>query len=124
MPENESVQDLWRGWRAERQRLVAPTLLRYEVTNAVHRLGLANPAECPGLRRGMESVVALPIELYGDPWLPIDALEFAERFHMQAAYDAHYLALAQRLGCQLWTADRRLFNSVGSALPWERLVAS
>jgi len=39
-----------------------------------------------------------------------------------AVYDAHYLALAERLGAEMWTADRRLCQAVGAALPWVRLV--
>ncbi len=37
-------------------------------------------------------------------------------------YDAHYLALAARLGAEFWTADQRLVNTVQSALPWVRFV--
>lgn len=123
-PENETVQHLWRGWREQGRRLVAPNLIRYEVTNAIHRLVLANPTERRGLRRGMEAMLALPIELHNDAWLHPRALDFAERFHLKAAYDAHYLALADHLACAFWTADRRLFNSVGGSLPWVRLVGS
>ena len=31
--------------------------------------------------------------------------------------DAHYLALAQNLGCDLWTDDQRLINSLAGRLP-------
>ena len=36
--------------------------------------------------------------------------------------DAHYLALAQRLGAEFWTADRRLVQAVQATLPWVNLV--
>ncbi len=36
----ESVRTLWRGWAEQRRRLVAPRLLLYEVTNALHRLAI------------------------------------------------------------------------------------
>ncbi|MFQ5613908.1 MAG: type II toxin-antitoxin system VapC family toxin [Anaerolineae bacterium] len=38
-----------------------------------------------------------------------------------AAYDSYYLALAETLGCELWTADRRLHNIVD--LPWLHWVS-
>jgi predicted nucleic acid-binding protein len=49
-------------------------------------------------------------------------LDLADRFALPAAYDAHYLALADWLGGEFWTADRRLAKAVGEALPWVRLV--
>jgi predicted nucleic acid-binding protein len=50
------------------------------------------------------------------------AMDLAERFSLPAVYDAHYLALAERLGGEFWTADRRLVEAVQGALPWVRLV--
>ena len=53
------------------------------------------------------------------------AFTWTVRLYRGAAYDSgclrpHYLALAESLGCELWTADRRLCNAVD--LPWVRLV--
>ena len=42
----------------------------------------------------------------------------AKRFNRPQAYDSHYLALAEMLGLELWTADERLYNAVKDALPW------
>ena len=50
------------------------------------------------------------------------ALDLAERFAFQAAYDAHYLALAEWLGGEFWTADGRLVQAVQAGLPWVHLV--
>jgi len=46
------------------------------------------------------------------------AWELARRFNRSQAYDSHYLALAELLGLELWTADDRLYNTVKDALPW------
>ena len=35
-----------------------------------------------------------------------------------AAYDAHYLALAEMAGCPFWTADERLYDRVHAELDW------
>ena len=32
-------------------------------------------------------------------------------------HDAAYLAVAEILGCELWTADERLYNSVKTDMP-------
>ena len=42
------------------------------------------------------------------------------RFNHPAAYDAHYLALAEMMDCEFWTADERLFNAVRDELSWVR----
>jgi predicted nucleic acid-binding protein len=39
-----------------------------------------------------------------------------------AAYDSFYLALAETLQCELWTADRRLRSAID--LPWVRWAGS
>lgn len=55
--------------------------------------------------------------------LSIRALELTYTHHLPSTYDGHYLALAEREGCTLWTADRRLWNSVGKALSWVQYLA-
>jgi len=45
------------------------------------------------------------------------ALEIASRLKLPATYDAHYLALVERLGVELVTADRRLFAAARRAFP-------
>jgi predicted nucleic acid-binding protein len=40
------------------------------------------------------------------------ALELACRYELPAAYDAHYVALAELLDCALWTDDRRLVTQI------------
>jgi predicted nucleic acid-binding protein len=44
----------------------------------------------------------------------------ATRFNRPAAYDAHYLALAEMMNCEFRTADRWLFNVVKDELAWVR----
>ncbi|HSR30541.1 MAG TPA: type II toxin-antitoxin system VapC family toxin [Anaerolineae bacterium] len=43
------------------------------------------------------------------------ALRWADRLGHSKAYDAHYLALAEQEGIELWTADRRLANGAQQA---------
>ena len=57
-----------------------------------------------------------------DEDLHLSALEFASHFNLSAAYDAHYLALAAKLGIEFWTADRRSANVVRAQLDWVRLA--
>lgn len=59
-----------------------------------------------------EDLFALEVEM-----LPLDsalcksALGWAERLQQSRAYDAFYIALAERLQVEFWTADKRLANA-------------
>lgn len=120
--EDEVVTNLWHRWHMEEWSFVAPLLLRYEVTNAIHRLRRAGALTDAGSDEALRSAVDLPINLHADAELHGLALGFAARFDLPAAYDAHYLALADRLGVEFWTADRRLAHTVRLHLPWVRLA--
>lgn len=48
------------------------------------------------------------------------AFDWTIRLKRAPAYDSYYLALAEIMGCDLWTADRRLCKAVN--LSWIRVV--
>jgi predicted nucleic acid-binding protein len=48
--------------------------------------------------------------------------EIAERFNHSRIYDACYLAIAHLHSCDMWTADRRLYNAVHEKLRWVRWI--
>jgi predicted nucleic acid-binding protein len=44
--------------------------------------------------------------------------QLAQQFNRPRTYDTAYMAVAQIYGCDLWTADERLYNSVQGKLTW------
>jgi predicted nucleic acid-binding protein len=46
------------------------------------------------------------------PDLPLRAFDIAAQFNLKWIYDAFYVALADMIGCDLWTADARLHEAV------------
>ncbi len=66
--------------------------------------------------------MALPIQLHDEADLHERAMLMAGRFALPAAYDAHYLALAEMLTATFWTSDRKLVQLVKPALPWVHLA--
>lgn len=119
-PEADSARarSLWDEWRQNQTTVVAPTLWGYEVTsvvrNRVHR-GLFPPAD---EATAIAVLHQLPIQLLYPDTLHQHAAQLARRFNRSAAYDAHYLALADMLNCPFWTAVERLFNAVRTDLSW------
>ncbi len=51
----------------------------------------------------MQDLMSLGVGLHETPNLHRRALELASQLKQGAVYDAHYLALAESLGCELWT---------------------
>lgn len=96
--------------------LHAPSLLHYEVIavsrKAVHQGRISQ--ELGWIAR--DQLLTYPVILHFDRALLRRGYEIAEEFNRPTAYDAHYLALAERLSCSFWTADERLFNAVSSKL--------
>jgi len=123
-PKDEAVRRLWEQWHAERRQLAAPSLLYYEATNALYRYQRLGLMSASSVRLALKAALSLPLRLHGDVSLHQRALGLAERFSLPAAYDAHYLALAEWLGGDFWTADRRLVQAVQAELPWVHLVES
>jgi predicted nucleic acid-binding protein len=121
-PLHQGAWRLWKRWRSEGRRIVAPALLLYEITNAFHqyvRHGLLSPSELDSI---LTDINELNILLVEDIDLHRKAAELAREFELKATYDAHYLALAQRMDAEFWTYDKRLVRSVGKAFPWVKLA--
>ena len=112
------VAVLWRAWHEAESLIVAPTLIHYEVSNALRRYVVHGGLLPEEAAEALEAVLQLGIALHGDAALHRRALALAGHLELSTAYDAHYLALAERLGAEFWTADQRLVNAVSAVLPW------
>lgn len=118
-----ATTELWRRWTMECPTLHAPVLLKYEVINAVHRMRAAGMLSTEDSGRALTRAFRLPIVMHNDDALHLRAFQLAADHELPATYESHYLALAERLGVDFWTADAKLANAVGERLPWVRLVA-
>lgn len=120
--DNVDAVALVEHWLGDRTPLVAPYLLLYDVTNALYRYALGGHRSNVIVTEALRVSRALPIRLFTGADLHQEAVTFAERFSLRAAYDAHYPTLANRLGAEFWTADKRLANAVRPELSWVRLL--
>ena len=111
---------LWTRWDGEGTQVVAPPLFWYEVTsvlrNRVHR-GSYTPEEG---REALDVMLGLNIAPVDWPGLHRGAWDMAERFGLPTAYDAHYLVVAEYVGCEFWIGGGRLQCAVAGLLPWVR----
>lgn len=95
--------------------LAAPTLLAYEVTNAVLQAVRRGRITSETGQEILTTFQNLGIELRPVPLTR--TLSLAHELG-RSAYDAAYLALAEEANEPLLTGDLRLFNSVHERLPW------
>ncbi len=90
------------------RQLVAPRLWRYEVTSAINKYRADALLDLSSAATALSKVLGM-VEVIGeDAALCQSALIWAERLGQRAAYDGFYLALAERLGVEFYTADERL----------------
>jgi predicted nucleic acid-binding protein len=103
--------------------IVAPDLLPLEVTNILRqRMRGEDGISLTEAARQLDIFLALRIEFHNPTGLHFQALVLADALGLPATYDAHYLALAEHLGCELWTDDQRLMRNVASSLPFVRWI--
>jgi predicted nucleic acid-binding protein len=116
--DSPKAQHLWDTWLDADLEIIAPFLLAFEGTSVIRnkmQRGLVPPNEA--------ELMFKTFHLLGVKYLHPDGLhqkawELAKRFNRPQAYDSYYLALAEILGLEFWTADQRLYNTVGRDLPW------
>jgi predicted nucleic acid-binding protein len=121
-PSDQTVRQLWTRWDAAHRQLAAPGLLTYEVANALYRYCKLGYMAASSVELALEAALALPLHLHHEATLHRRALALTQRFALPAAYDAHYLAVAEYLNGEFWTADRALAHAVQSELEWVCLV--
>jgi predicted nucleic acid-binding protein len=92
------------------------------VTNALYQYLRHGLLSVESARVALRAALALPVQLQSEPGLHDDAVAMAERHTLPATDDAHYLVLAEQMGAEFWTLDRRLVEAVSDSLRWVRLV--
>ena len=104
------------------EELHVPRLLASEVANAVWRkvrLGQVDRRTGPQL---VATIQDMPVRWHSDETLGADALRLAIALD-RPIYDLVYLALAQRLGARLVTADQRFANALAATDHGDLVVA-
>ncbi len=108
----DDVVDLLKRMQAANAAIVGPVLLLHEVSNALltgvrqRRWSGTDADESFRLLRAMAVTVTDVVEDLGRAW------DLSRRYDEHPIYDMVYVALAERLGERLFTADQRLLRRV------------
>ena len=123
MPDDAPIKKAWQSWVSNETNLVAPSLLFYEVTNGLYQQQRNKYLSPETIWNTLELSLDLPITLVNEKNLHLRAREIAMQYNLPATYDAHYLALAEWMDIELWTADMKLIKALKSYdLDWVKGV--
>jgi len=121
-PLSDRADALYRHAVQAGQPIVAPPLLPIEVTNILRqRMRRAN-LSLEDAAALLDRFFALAVTITNPENLHRTALTIAATYDLPAAYDAYYLALAQILGCDFWTGDGTLINTLRGRLAFVRWI--
>lgn len=100
----------WVASTVSRGALAAPELAMFETANILRRQQLAGHLEPVEATLAHQDLQSLPLQLW--PYLPLAQRAWELRMTL-TAYDASYVALAERLDARLVTLDARLGRASG-----------
>ena len=114
--DSDKAHAVLQSWVARDVTRIAPHLMPFEVANALHRRVLRGELNVVDSIRMMARLLESKLELHQPPDLHVKALQLASQLKQNAAYDAHYLVLAESVGCELWTADERFYRAASPSI--------
>lgn len=119
--DSDRARALYRATLRAGEPIVAPPLLPIEATNILRRRA-ADGLTRAEARDLLDDFLAVPIDLHNPAGLHRRSLLLADDHGLPAADDAHYLALAEFSGCDLWTADERLLRDLAGRVPFVKAL--
>ena len=120
---SDTAADLYHESQAADVVLVGPPHMNTEVANAIWRRAARGEFDQVEAERLMQAFLGFVVEIVSLRGLHLAAMKVAGLFNRPAIYDAHYVALARMLDCDLWTADKRLLNALNGRLPFVKSLA-
>jgi predicted nucleic acid-binding protein len=119
-PDSATALALLTEWINKEIVVRAPALLTYEVANALFQRVRKREMTADEARQALEDVLFPELILNFVEYTELSkrAILLAQQYNLPATYDAHYLALAEQVKCEYWTADTRLYYAVKDKLPW------
>jgi predicted nucleic acid-binding protein len=115
-PLHTQANQILSAWQGTQESLAAPHLFRSEITAVVRKVVYQERMTPEQGRVVLAQLLLFPMEFHEDNALLTEAYELAVRFNRPRAYDTQYIALAERLQCDFWTADERLVNGIQDQL--------
>ena len=104
-------------WRAMGIRMAAPDFIHAEVISALYKKIPAGMISSSLAMELMTKFYEMDINIYPASLLHQRAIELALELRQRMPYDSHYLALAESLNCDFWTADQPFYRAAQPHYP-------
>ena len=114
---SREADEMLASWEIGNTRVTGPHLLPVEVSNALYKRTRRGDISLATAVQLEAEFLESSIELIQSASLHLRAIRLAAELQQNAVYDAHYLALAESLDCDLWTADQRFFQAAVNGFP-------
>ena len=107
---------VWTHLLSSTVNIFAPGLWAYETTSVIRKLYSFGKITEGEAQMALNILDQMPIQLISSD-LPLRqaALSWATRLGQKSAYDSFYMATAEKLEANLWTADQALANNAHQA---------
>lgn len=119
LPYSDQAETLFRRWRTQGIQLYAPALWPSEVVSTLRKVVAAGQMTEEDARQSVAGFVLLPVRVVlPEAKLLQASLDWAAKLGQIVAYDAQYVALAEQLQAEFWSADHKLYKALKKlALP-------
>jgi predicted nucleic acid-binding protein len=108
---SEKLERFWKHINQEQITPCAPRLWMSETTSAVRAYLARKQINAEEAEQALHTIHALRVEIIDeDKALCQRAFELAGMLGQSKTYDAFYLAVAEKMDAEFWTADERLRN--------------
>ena len=104
--------------------IAAPFLLAYEVVSVLRNKVFRGELPPEAGEAAFLAFQAQEISLLHPEGIEEKAWRLARQWNLSTAYDAAYLALAELMNYEFWTADRRLAATLRKKMPRMRVIPS
>lgn len=125
LPEEQSdaVRRLWGKWVEEDTQITAPFLLAYEVTSVLRNKVFRGELPPEAGEAAFVAFRTQEISLLHPEGIEEKTWALAGEWNLPTSYDVAYLALAELMDYEFWTADRRFATTLRKKVPRLRFVA-
>jgi len=110
--QDASADALWRHWHEKGIEMICPAMFHAEVTSSIRKQVYFNLINNEEGEEAFSIYAGIPIKSLDSSEIYLRAWELAKELNLPRTYDMQYLAVAELNDCELWTADKRLANSV------------
>ena len=122
--ESEAIRRQWGEWLELDAVIAAPFLLAYEVVSVLRNKVFRGELPVEAGEAAFLAFQAQEISLLHPEGIEEKAWGLAKQWNLPTAYDAAYLALAELMNYEFWTADRRLGATLRRKMPRMRVIPS